>query len=830
VTIATDNAKDRPRVRPAGRVTVLVAAATVAALVPAAAAAGQSRPAHLSLRSAAGGALVAGDISTVAGGKGPGPAPATSVAFSPCGVSFAAGSVYAAASATVRQVSQAGTLTTPAGTGSFGPLGDAGLATRASLTGACGTAVDGSGNLIIADAGSGRVRAVAAKTGTFYGQAMTAGDIYTVAGGGTGPLGDGGPATSAVVVPAGVALDAAGNLVIADAGYQRIRVVAAKSGTFYGQAMTAGDIYTVAGGGVNGLGDGGPATFAEIGPDGVALDAAGNLVIADRRNNRIRVVAAKTGTSYGQAMTAGDIYTVAGGGTSGLGDGGPATKAQLSAPVGVAVGTAGNLVIADEGTNRIRVVAVKTGTFYGQAMTAGDIYTAAGDGNAGFSGDGGPATKAELSAPAGIAVDTAGNLLIADLNNDRVRVAAAKTGTSYGRAMTAGDIYTIAGNGTVSYSGDGGPATGAQLNRPGWVAVDAAGNLVIADSNFRVRVVAAKTGTFYGQAMTAGDIYTVAGNGTRDSTSTGFLRSGVRATKAGITPVAVALDRAGNLVVSEPRGIRVVAVKTGTSYGRAMTAGDIYTIAGNGTVGLSGDGGPATAAELFDPAGVVADAAGNLVIADSGNSRLRVLAAKTGTFYGLPMTAGDIYTVAGAGTSGLGDGGPAITAQLNQEAGVALDAAGNVVVADSGDRRIRVVAVKTGTFYGQAMTVGDIYTVAGGGTSNPGDGGAATAAALTAPLGVAVDSRGNLVLTDTGAGVVNPRVRVVAAATGTFYGQAMTAGDIYTVAGGNPAGFSGDGGPATGAELSDPRAVAVTGAGGLVFADTANNRIREVAG
>jgi trimeric autotransporter adhesin len=494
VTIGTDNAKDRPRVRPAGRVTVLVAAATVAALVPAAAAAGQSRPAHLSPRSAAGAALAAGDISTVAGGKGPGPAPATSVAFSPCGVSFAAGSVYAAASATVRQVSQAGTLTTPAGTGSFGPLGDAGLATRASLTGACGTTVDGSGNLIIADAGSGRVRAVAAKTGTFYGQAMTAGDIYTVAGGGTGPLGDGGP-----------------------------------------------------------------ATFAEIGPDGVALDAAGNLVIADRRNNRIRVVAAKTGTSYGQAMTAGDIYTVAGGGTSGLGDGGPATKAQLSAPVGVAVGTAGNLVVADEGTNRIRVVAVKTGTFYGQAMTAGDIYTVAGDGNAGFYGDGGPATKAELSAPAGVAVDTAGNLLIADLNNDRVRVAAAKTGTFYGRAMTAGDIYTIAGNGTVSYSGDGGPATGAQLNRPGWVAVDAAGNLVIADSNFRIRVVAAKTGTF---------------------------------------------------------------------YGRAMTAGDIYTVAGGNPAGFSGDGGPATSAELSDPraVAVAVTGAGGLVFADTANNRIREVA------------------------------------------------------------------------------------------------------------------------------------------------------------------------------------------------------------
>ena len=210
------------------------------------------------------------------------------MAFSPCGVSVTAGTVYAAAGETVRQVSPQGVLTTPAGTGSFGPLGDGGPAARANLASACGTAVDSSGNLIIADDGDFRVRAVAATTGTFYGQAMHAGDIYTIAGGGTS-LGDHIPATSAGISPAGVALDAAGNLLIADS--DRIRVVAASTGTFYGQPMTAGDIYTVAGGGSNGLGDGGPATFAEVFPNGVALDHHGNLVIADTNNNRIREVA-----------------------------------------------------------------------------------------------------------------------------------------------------------------------------------------------------------------------------------------------------------------------------------------------------------------------------------------------------------------------------------------------------------------------------------------------------------------------------------------------------------------------------------------------------------
>ena len=282
--------------------------------------------------------------------------------------------------------------------------------------------------------------------------------------------------------------------------------------------MTAGDIYTVAGDGQLGFsGDGGPATAAELStPSGVAVDAAGNVVIADSGNSRVRVVAEHTGTFYGQAMTAGDIYTVAGDGPGGGfgGDGGPATAAALNFPAGITVDAAGNLVIADEFNNRVRVVAEHTGTFYGQAMTAGDIYTVAGDGTDGYSGDGGPATAAALSRFRAVAVDGAGNLLIADTDNNRVRVVAEGTGSFYGQAMTAGDIYTVAGDGTAGFSGDGGAAAAARLHGPKGVTVDGAGNLVIADEvNDRVRVVAARTGSFYGQAMTAGDIYTVASNG-----------------------------------------------------------------------------------------------------------------------------------------------------------------------------------------------------------------------------------------------------------------------------------------------------------------------------
>src|SRR5205807_2967618 len=140
------------------------------------------------------------------------------------------------------------------------------------------------------------------------------------------------------------------------------------------------------------------------------------------------------------------------------GDVGAATAAELGGPEDAVVDGAGNLVIADSGNNRVRVVAASTGTFYGQAMTAGDIYTVAGTGTFGFSGDGGPATAAELGSPGQTAVDGAGNLVIADSANDRVRVVAARAGTFYGQAMTAGDIYTVAGTGTGGFSGDGGPA------------------------------------------------------------------------------------------------------------------------------------------------------------------------------------------------------------------------------------------------------------------------------------------------------------------------------------------------------------------------------------
>ncbi len=216
-----------------------------------------------------------------------------------------------------------------------------------------------------------------------------------------------------------------------------------------------GDIITVAGNGTAGYsGDNGPATAAELNaPDGVAVDSAGDLFIADTDNNVIREVVKATG----------DIITVAGNGTAGYsGDDGPATAAELNSPRGVAVDSAGDLFIADNDNNVIREVVKATG----------DIITVAGNGTAGYSGDNGPATAAELNGPTGVAVDSAGDLFIADTDNNVIREVVKATG----------DIITVAGNGTAGYSGDGGPATAAELDDPDGVAVDSAGDLFIADT------------------------------------------------------------------------------------------------------------------------------------------------------------------------------------------------------------------------------------------------------------------------------------------------------------------------------------------------------------
>ena len=313
-----------------------------------------------------------------------------------------------------------GTINTIAGTGAAGYSGDGGAATAANLDLPSGVALDGQGNVYIADTGNNVIREVS-----------PSGVITTLVGNGTaGFSGDRGPATAAELnQPEDVAVDAAGDLFIADTFNNCIREV---FGPTPPPGYFTGEIITVAGNGTGGYsGDGGAATTAELnGPSGVAVDALGNVYIADSGNNRIREV------------SSGVITTVAGDGTYGLGDGGPATAAEIDDPQDVAVDALGNVYIADSGNNRIREV------------SSGVITTVAGNGTAGYSGDGGAATAAELNYPSNVTVDGAGNIYIADSSNDSIR------------EVSSGVIITIAGTGTAGYSGDDGPATAARLNHP----------------------------------------------------------------------------------------------------------------------------------------------------------------------------------------------------------------------------------------------------------------------------------------------------------------------------------------------------------------------------
>ena len=571
-------------------------------------------------------------------------------------------------------------------------------AAETALSSSVDVTVDAAGNLVITDAGTpspetgSRVRVVATATGTFYGQHMTAGDIYTVAGtvAGVQFSGLGGPAAKAGL---GTFIDGIPVERRGEPGDRRLHYRAgARGGGQHRHVLWSADDRGPPlfgrghrlGGGFSG--DGGPATKAQLSdPLGVALDAAGNLLIADTQNQRVRVVAATTGTFYGQAMTAGDIYTIAGGGPGGSphqGDGGPATQALLGGAVGLTVDPSGMVIIADAGFQRARVIAPPTGTFYGQPMIAGDIYTVAGLGGTPFCCDSTPATAAQMTAPFAVTADAAGNVVIADISNNRIRVAAAATGTFFGQAMTKGDIYTVAGDGKRGDAPSGVPATQAELRNPDSVAVDQAGDLLFTEGGGSdiVQMVPARSGTFYGVPMTAGDIYTVAGDGFR------YSGDGGPAIDAGMSPLGIAVDAASNLLIADQGNsrIRVVAATTGTFYGKAMTAGDIYTVAGNGTAGFAGDGGRATKAELNGPGSVVPGPAGNLVIADTGGGRVRVVAVTTGTFYGQAMTKGDIYTVAGNGTIGFaGDGGPAASAEFHNADSVAVDGAGNIAVANT---------------------------------------------------------------------------------------------------------------------------------------------------
>ncbi|MGA2805312.1 MAG: hypothetical protein ABSF89_13135 [Acidimicrobiales bacterium] len=578
---------------------------------------------------------------------------------------------------------------------------------------------------------------------------------------------------------------------------------------------TAGTISTFAGGTV------GTVLGTDVGqlPNNVTTETIAGTTyayVADGPNSVIRRLNLSTGA---EDVVAGH-YSWGNGGV-----GGPATGAGLAGPAEAVVDSAGDVVIADGNNNVVDFVPAASGTYFGQTMTAGHLYRIAGNGTAGYSGDGGVGTSAELNWPASVAIDASGGIAIAEWGNNVIRYLAATSGTHFGQTMTANHIYTIVGDTTAGYSGDGSAATGAELNGPQAVAFDSSGDVAVADTNNNVvRFVPAASGTYFGQTMTADDIYTIVGDGTADYSGDGSAAAAAELNG----PECVAFDAAGDLAIADTNNgfIRFVPVSAGTYYGQSMNADDIYSVAGTNSGWDTSNGVAATSAWVPNPYGVAVDAAGDLVIAWSEG--IRVVAAHSGTIAGLPVTADDIYTIAGTPYAKYsGDGGPADQSELSSPQEVRVDAAGDVVISEVWNDTIRFVPASSGTFFGQAMIAGDIYTIAGSGMTAGygGDGDPATSAELNQPNGAEIGPSGGLAIADSN----NNVVRFVPATSGTYFGQSMTADDIYTVAGNGTAGYSDDGGAATSAELNFPTSVAIDASGGIAIVDWGNNVVRYLA-
>lgn len=635
-----------------------------------------------------------------------------------------------------------------AGNGGKGFNGD-GVATAVELSSPWGVAVDAAGRLHIAD--GPRIRRLEPN-----GELHTVVDNAILTANGIPPAAPGG----GVFSPTGITFDHSGTLLIADWAGERILRFDPASG-----AMTV-----VAGTGYFGYnGDDQPATSATLAlPEGVATDSAGNIYIADKSNQRIRMV-----------DTSGIIHTIAGTGSAGFsGDGGPASAAQIFNPSQLSFDATGNLYFVDQGNSRVRKIDNSPDRIITTVAGAGSSATKT-------AADGVPALSAGFNQPFyGATATPDGTVFIADTNGSHVwRVDSA--------GPSQGLLRNVAGNGTLGESGDGGPAGLAQTFQADNVTFDAAGNYYISDWVMSVVRKVTPDGT----------IATVAGlaGGNQYTGYRGYNGDNIPATQAMLwSPAGMAVDLAGNLYIADSFSNRIRKVDT---------AGIIHTVAGNGTAGYSGDGGPATAAELYQPNGVALDSKGNLYIADTGTNQFNGSRIRKVTPDGI------INTIAGTGTGGYnGDNIPAIVALLNGPYGLAIDSADNLFVADTFNSRIRKIDM--------SGVVPFISTVAGVGTAGyGGDGGPAVAAQLYYPSGVSVDRNGNIAIADPNYAVQRAR-------------RVDTSGTINTVAGTGVSGLSGDGGPGTQAMVSFPGGVAFDALGNLFIADGTyphgNNRVRKV--
>lgn len=643
--------------------------------------------------------------------------------------------------------------------------------------------------------------------------------VSTSAGGYVGD--DGSPLAAALAYPRFVVQDASGNTYITDAENHRIRKV------------SNGVITTFAGTGISGYsGDGGLAKNAMLSyPVGLVFDSAGNLIVADSGNNRIRRI-----------DTTGTITTIAGTGTAGFGgDGGPALLADLDGPTGLALDAAGNLYFTDIFNQRVRKI-----------DTGGFITTVAGNGTAGYNGDGIAATSASLNFPRGLVLDSAGNLYIADTLNFRVR-----------RVDPFGIISTFAGNGTSGYCCDGQPAIDANVGRPRGLMIRGNQLLIANGGQGRVRdvgftsgIINTLAGSFIGYdgdgnpplasefnsptgmfLLSSGSFLLVDEINARVRTVSssvvttfagGFSGDNRRAIQAAfVAPENLSFDLFGNYYVADTGGNRIRKINA---------AGQITTVAGTGVSGYTGDSGPATQAELYTPFGVAADPFGNLFISDTANVVIRkvdtsgnittfatdasfndllsIVSDSLGNIYVADdgncvvhkiTSAGTISIVAGiSGNCGYnGDGIPATTALLNGPYGVALDAKGNLYLGDYNNNRVRKVNIS-----------GVISTIAGNGNCGfSGDGGSATLAMLCTPEGVAVDATGNVYIGDYS----NLRIRKV-----------NRAGKINTIAGTGIGGYNGNNLPAASTNIGGAVTPAVDILGNVYFLDDDSNRVRKI--
>jgi uncharacterized protein (TIGR03437 family) len=699
-------------------------------------------------------------ISTIAGsgklqfnGAG-GPATSARLVQPQFVVADAAGNVVVSDSyfSQVFSVAPNGTIKVVAGTGTAGFSGGGGPATAAQLDSPAGLVLDSSGNLYIADQGNNRVRRV-----------TPAGIITSIAGNGNpGVSGDGGPATTATVgQPQCLAFDTAGNLYISQPNDNVVRVMSPD-----------GKINTFAGNGKPGFGgDGGRAVNAMFfAPTGLATEKGGSVYVVDRQNDRVRKIDPQ-----------GVITTVAGIGKFGFtGDGGLATSATLSSPVGVALASDGTLYISDTNNNRIRAV----------SPSSGIIKTVAGGGTSFLDGS---ASLANLELPFGISIDRQDNLLMGLFAGRQVR-----------RMTPAGAISSIAGLQPAVSAGDNIPAASAPLLDPWGVTLDAAGNVYIADyTDSRIREVspAGAIGTFAGNGLLAisadgtpatlfgiprgvafdklGNLYATSGTVlavyriTPNGILTRVAGGGPGFSGASGTALSAALRSAYSLSF-DPSGNFYISETTANRIWRVNPAGAMTVFAGTGQPGYSGDGGAATNAVLTYPYQVAFDAGGSAYIADSGNHCVRKVSPD-----------GTITTIAGTGILGIsGDGGPAASAQLSSATGLAFDASGNLYLGDGA--RVRRIDASTGI----------ISTIAGTGQFGfSGDGGLATNATLSGVLYLFVDSSGSIYLTDQG----NFRIRKLTPAQivpervvngATLISGAVAPGEVAIIYGGGfgPAG------------------------------------------